>query len=217
MLERHTLGEAGLVYIRERLTSGASLSTLLAHLPLETGYVCAYLPPAMSEEEAHQFDHAGISLLATGLPDERHGPWTVVRNVVDPFMKALLVRALHVKETAVAVWEEAMAHASDPWVRAHPEEPFFFVDEEVYYLVDHTNATEQAVTGGLSRMDAWQGAPAILATQPEGNPLRPHTTATREQLQALAEHVQLLFFTAYDREGFVLWAPTDALFPTSLP
>lgn len=53
----------------------------------------------------------------------------------------------------------------------------------------------------------------MLATLPAEAlaPLQQRRAAiTPEQLQPLADHVQLLFFLAYDMEGYVFWSPTSA-------
>jgi hypothetical protein len=48
---------------------------------------------------------------------------------------------------------------------------------------------------------------AALSAQALQPFLRLRTPIAGEQLQPLVEHCQLLFFAAYDREGYVLWSP----------
>ncbi|HKB47123.1 MAG TPA: hypothetical protein VKC57_05465 [Ktedonobacterales bacterium] len=55
MIEPRELGEEGVAYIRERLRSGETLSSQLLGLDLERGTAWAYLPTALSDEQAHTF------------------------------------------------------------------------------------------------------------------------------------------------------------------
>jgi hypothetical protein len=59
-------------------------------------------------------------------------------------------------------------------------------------------------------MVAWWGSPAVVATPPAdvAATLRTNAALTRDHLQAVADHVRLLFFQAYDGLGYVFWTPS---------
>src|SRR5258708_7725801 len=221
MLERRELGDAGLTYVRERLLGGKTLSSLLLdRMEISGGRAWAYLPPAMTDAQAHHFEWAGVASTATGIDDEwierSDGRWQVVRNPVHPLVVNHVQRFLSEKDQGVAVWEEPTAAAGDPWVKNHPEEPLFFLGDEVYYVLQHHTATLGAVGDGLERMVAWWGSPAVLSELPV-EALRPFLTSRATlvpaQLQLLVEPLRLPFFTAYDGEGYVFWSPPESRFP----
>jgi hypothetical protein len=215
MLERRGLGEAGFTYIRERLAGGRTLSRLLLDgLDLAGGTAWAYLPPAMSDAQATHFAEAGLTRRATGTspavfarPD---GRWEAVHNLVEPLLAAQVSDFLSLETRGVAVWEVSESDTGDPWIREHPEEPLLFLGEEVYVVLSHSTVSPTAVAAGLEVMSAWWGSPAALAALP-AEALQPfltlHAPLAAEQLHPLVEHCQLLYFAAYDREGYVLWSP----------
>lgn len=215
MLERRELGEAGLTYIRERLGGGRTLSRLLLDgLDLAGGTAWAHLPPAMSDAQATRFAEAGLTRRATGTsPDvfERpDGHWEAVHNLAEPLIAAQVGDFLRQEPSGVAVWEDPELDTGDPWIREHPEEPLLFLGEEVYVVLSHATVSPTAVAEGLAVMRAWWGSPAVLAALPAAA-LQPFLTLRAplagEQLHPLVEHCRLLFFEAYDREGYVLWSP----------
>lgn len=217
MLQPRELGEAGLTYIRERLAGGRTLSRLLLEgLDFAGGQAWTYLPPAMTEAQATRFAEAGLTRLATGTApavfERPDGRWEAISNLVEPLVAAQVRDFLTLEEPGVAIWEDPMANAGDRWVRDrdHPEEPLLFVGDEVYHVLSHATASLTAVTAGLEVMDAWWGSPAVLAALPTES-LRPFLTGrsplSAEQLQPLVDHCRVLFFLAYDQEGYVLWSP----------
>lgn len=53
-------------------------------------------------------------------------------------------------------------------------------------------------------------AQAVVATPPTevAATLRSNAELTRDHLQAVVDHVRLLFFEAYDGMGYVFWTPS---------
>jgi hypothetical protein len=217
MLERRELGEAGLAYLRERLAGGRTLSRLLLEeLDGTADHTWAYLPPAMTDEQAAHYAEAGITRLSTRAPPERFeqrdGRWEVVHNLVDPLLTVHVLDFLTAEEHGVAVWEDPLTTVGEPWVRDHPEEPLLFLGDEVYYVLQRPAATPAAIADGLEVMDAWWGSPAVLAVLPSEalRPfLLPRVAIDAQELRPLVEHLRLLFFQAYDREGYVCWSSLD--------
>jgi hypothetical protein len=80
-------------------------------------------------------------------------------------------------------------------------------------VLSHAIVSPTAVAAGLAVMRAWWGSPAVLAALP-AEALPPFLTRRApladEQLHPLVEHCRLLFFEAYDREGYVHWSPRAA-------
>jgi hypothetical protein len=216
MLQPRELGDAGLTYICERLAGGRTLSRLLLDgLDVAGGHAWTYLPPAMTEGQAGRFAEAGLTRLARGTApavfERPDGRWEAISNLVEPLVVAQVRAFLTLEERGVAVWEDPIANAGDRWVRDHDhdEAPLLFVGDEVYHVLSHVTAGPTAVAAGLAVMDAWWGSPAVLAALPAES-LRPFLTGrsrlSTEQLQPLVDHCRLLFFLAYDQEGYVLWS-----------
>jgi len=208
LLERRDLGEAGRVYIRERLALGKTLSTLLQRVDFTNGDAWTELPPWATDEQARQFSDCAWSVTGSYLTDDL----TVRTDLPSRFDATVerVLRLLHEQEHGVALWEDAQAESSDRWIKEHPEEPVRFLGEEVYYVLTHKTAHEGTVAGGLGTMVAWWGSPAVVATPPAEvvTGLRPRSVLTRDQLQALVDHLRLVYFQAYDGLAYVLWAPT---------
>jgi hypothetical protein len=208
VLELRDLGDAGRAYVRDRLAGGKSLSQLLLQdVDLQRGTVWTYLPSVLTAAQAYMFD-AGwdTTQFHTEFPLEQVDAWTSIEDLVSRF--------LHEEERAVAIWEDAVMHADFPWIQHHPEEPLVFLENEVYYVLDEQAATEGAIGRALSGvMTAWWGSPGILATPPAEAVvplLQRRATISCDQLQPVVEALQLLFFQAYDAEGFVFWLPNDS-------
>jgi len=218
MLERRELGDAGLTYIRERLAWGRTLSRLLLDgLDLTTGRTWTYLPPAMPEEQAKRFALGGVTRLGTGrapavFAHPTSDRWERVYNLVEPLVAAEVGAFLTQHDHGVAVWEDPLLDAGGPWVREHPEEPLLFLGEEVYVALSHATSSPAAVAAGLGVMGARWGSPAVVAALPV-EALHPfltlHAPVAAQHLQPLVNHCRLLFFEAYDGEGYVLWSPQE--------
>jgi hypothetical protein len=202
------------MYIRDRLASGSALAHLLLEgLDLASGHAWTYLPPAMTDAQATRFADAGVTRLATGAPAEafEHSDVRreVVHNLVAPLLAIQIANFLTQDERGIAVWNDPLASAEDRWVRDHPEEPLLFLGQEVYYALSHATVSPAAITAGLSVMGAWWGSPAVLAELSDAalRPfLTPRASLTAQHLQALVDHCRMLFFMAYDGEGYVLWS-----------
>jgi hypothetical protein len=173
----------------------------------------------MTPGQATHFAEGGLTRLApraTGTApavfERSDGRWEVVDNVVEPLVAAQVSDFLTQDDHHVAVWEDPVTNTRDPWVRDHPEEPLWFLGDEVYHVLSHATANPSAIEASLSAevMGAWWGSPAVLAALPD-EALRPFVTRrallSTEQLQSLVDHCRLLFFLAYDQEGYVLWSP----------
>lgn len=229
LLERRELGTLGLAYIRERLTGGRTLTRyLLEQVDLASGHAWAYLPTSMNDEQAARFDEFGLTELATEqhrvltkrpeyhseLPAFFQGAevlWEMVGNVITPLIVEQLQTFLSTHEHSVALWEAPNLKPGDPWVLAHPDKPLYFVGEEVYYVFMHHTATREAIADGLHGLNAWYGSPAVLAvvSVEELSPFQtPLATVDAERMRPLVSNPDLLFFEAYDAEGYVCWSPT---------
>ena len=211
MLERYVLGEAGIAYIRERLSAGKTLSSLLLQrLDLEKGHAWSWLPVGITDEQAMRFDDGGVTLLEMGERPQRFGRWEPVYNQSKPLLVSRIEAFLKQNERAYCLFEDPEASKSDPGIQVHPEMPLAFVHDEVYVLLNHRLATPSDIEFGISWMGAWWGYPAVLATVPAAAKLLiPRTEINHEQLGEIVNHVALLFFKAYDAEGFVLWEPEN--------
>lgn len=207
-LKRRDLGEAGRAYIRERLASGKTLSTLLQHLDFAEGQTWTELPPWATDEEARHFSECAWSVTGSYLTHDLQARADLPSGF-DATVERVL-RLLREREHAVALWEDANAETSDPWIKNHPEEPLMFLGEEVYYVVTGQSATAVNIADGLTTMVAWWGSPAVVAAPPAAvaATLRPGTVLTRDHLQTLVDHLRLLFFAAYDGLGYVIWTPS---------
>lgn len=206
-LNRRDLGEAGRTYIHERLASGKTLSTLLQHVNLADGQTWAELPPWATDEEVRQFSECAWSVTGSYLTSDLKA-----RPDLPSSDAATVERVLRLlrEQDAVALWEDAQAETSDRWIKDHPAEPLAFLGDEVYYLLTGQTATDTNVAYGLTTMVAWWGSPAVVATPPAAvaATLRSNAELTRDHLQAVVDHVRLLFFEAYDGMGYVFWAPS---------
>lgn len=218
MLEPCELGDAGRTYIRQRLAGGRTLSRLLLDgLDLAGGHTWTYLPPALTDAQMTRFTEASATRLTTGTAPEvfehPNDRWEAVQNLVAPLIAAQVADFLTQNEGGVAVWEDPLASAEDRWVRDHPEEPLLFLGQEVYYTLSHATSSPTAVAAGLGVMGAGWGSPAVLAALPDET-LRPfltrHASLAAHHLQATVNYCRVLFFLAYDGEGYVLWSPGGA-------
>lgn len=167
----------------------------------------------MTETQATRFAEGGLTRLATGTAPagfERSGGR---REVVQNLVAAQVGDVLSQDDHHVAVWEHPLANAGDLWVRNHPQESLLLLGDEVYCVLSPATASPTAIAAGLGVMGAWWGSPAVLAALPDET-LRPFLTRraplSTEQLQPLVDHCRLLFFLAYDAEGYVLWSPEAA-------
>lgn len=208
LLERRDLGEAGRAYIHERLASGKTLSTLLRHLDLAGGETWTELPVWATGKQTYQFSECAWSVTGSYLTHDLQAR----PDLPDSFDAAMrrVLRLLRGQERAMAIWEDAQVKASDPGVKDHSAEPLAFVGDDVYYLLTGQTATDANVAHGLTTMVAWWGSPAVVATPPAdvAATLRPSAELTRDHLQAVVDHVRLVFFQAYDCLGYVFWTPS---------
>jgi hypothetical protein len=207
MDERRDLGEGGLAYVRQRLEGGKTFAKLLLEgLDLTRGSVWAYLPPEMPETQAQSFDEWNMPPSTTSSPPARDWTLTPVEEMVWRFLSE--------QEGAVGVWEDAVADRTGLYVQNHPDEPLFFVGNEVYSVVNQKNLTREIFYDAMGSMSmvAWWGAPAVLATPP-AEALAPllerRPSLTPAHLAPLVAALQMLFFLAYDGLEYICWTPNS--------
>jgi hypothetical protein len=171
----------------------------------------------MSDDSATHFGNGGLARLASDeapvVIDRPDGRWEAVRNPTHALVVEQLQDFLAREEHSIIMWEDPLQSGDDPDVRGDPSAPLFFVGNDVYYVLGHRMATPAAIEEGLSRMVAWWGSPAIMATLSDdiARPLLiPQASVTADEQRPPVAHLRSLFFLAYDGEGFVWWSPQAA-------
>ncbi len=181
------LGISGTEYVKSCLNDGGVLSKLILKFALGKGSAFSFLPANVTQTHALEF--------ARG-------------NVTSP-RAAYASLFTQIAQLDVAS-SEFLIVIEDPWMK--PDDPFplrknaFRSDGNVYYLLkkDDFDIAHLEATIKLTRSFLFVGVVAKI--QLSDHDLRDHVL-TENLLEKIARNSALIFVSAYDGEGLVIWKP----------
>jgi hypothetical protein len=192
MEKEFELGHEAIDYIRDRLSQGVSLSRLLLALPLEQGRVTTWLVEPITPEELTQFEDA---------LDE-----TVNKRA---YMEELISTYLGNTQGAYpryAIFENAAAHPTDPWVETRKVQ--FFTNSEqtdVYPFITSKNNQIANIRNAINNAVTAYLFTGILTEMENGPDIVSGQAVDTKTLQILAQNTAYMFISAYDGFGVLTW------------
>lgn len=187
-------------YVLDQLQMGLGLARAIAGRGLESAQFAAYVPRAISSEDAHRFESAlGLSPPPLADPVSGHRLQSVLGE--DEATLAFVFDALG-GPGCIGLVEDHVSRAHDPNVGDDMGVPWVRHGEELYYLLDRDQMTESEVRSAFRRGWSWMGI-AVITTAPDrldgaGDALNPAS------IEGLAARATKLVVRAYDREGNVI-------------
>jgi len=182
------LGEAGLVYLQERLAPGWLLTPLiLGRLRSHPGRVVT-----------RAFDVGDLpSNFDEGLDPK-------VSKLQWQFAIDTTLSLLSQREDAVALFEHPFATPSDRWLSVKPV-PYLTCENSVLFTVNATSAQADQVelvlvTAGAQDELGVIGKQKVLSQLSSG-------PVQRSVVEELVSTTQLILLRAFDAEGYLLWVP----------
>jgi hypothetical protein len=203
-LRKFELDARGLAYVRAHLTFVNTLCTaLLATVEAEPGTVFTVAPADAGLERLHAFETGGLLRANLDFSRAVSAPGGGSLMAVDTLVEVRaerIARLLTTHPGAVCIVDDYNLRWGDELFGA--ERTAFGVGEEVYHLLDGTEAPDRIADVLADADTLWHGVAAVC---------RPSRRVTREDLssaealQACARTVVEITCTSYDGEGFVGW------------
>ena len=188
MLQQVDLDSAAIACLRSYLASANTLARYLAGLPLETGRVITYLPPAVVLEPGRRFDTGGVVSRAETEP-----------QVVDLIAQYLRAPDQH---TRYAVFEDAVTRLGDPVLQSS-RTAFVTYGSEVYYILTPATSDPSRIIQAVRQATSHRFV-GILAALPGDTPLDSEVVTT-DVLMTLAQAAEVILIDAFDGEGYLIW------------
>ena len=165
-------------------------SLVLERLEFEDGVFATWLPQDTPDEEAQTFETGGKFHWS------QDGCWPH-NHMVD-----VIKEQLQKKSECVWVFEDPLAHPSDPWLLRTEIKNISRSTDRVYYVLDN-HASEDSISktarGCLGAQPPMLGVCSVGVAPILGREM------TVEALRRLAQRIDALVIGAYDGEGFVAW------------
>lgn len=176
------------VYIRARLSEGKSLSLLLNTVKLEDGRFFTYLPDDVPSNLVTSFNYGGVTS----------------RDSSEPVIIDLIKTYLSGSSNTIALFEDAVALPSDPYLKTSSDQYFLF-DSEVYHFLTCYNTHPEAILRAI-RVATSHVFTCALATFPISQRIYPGSEVSFDLLQRIVDNTDYLLVGAYDNEGVLVWA-----------
>jgi hypothetical protein len=169
---------------------GRQMSALLAdRSELERGVISTFLPSGLDESQLQEFK-AGRNV------DSR---------LTESWLAALIHSYVSDGLNRLAIFEEALGSASDPWIRGI-DLPHFVVGNDICLFVSG-NGDDHRLERILDRAStAWPGALGILTEAPWFNPPTLGEVIELSTLARLVASADRIVVGAYDGEGYLVWS-----------
>jgi hypothetical protein len=165
---------------------------------LEHGDVWTYLPPDISEEQAHAF-------LESWRPFTPHGPFPTVSfpTLDDTAFREVLshVHSVAGFESAYAIVEEEPAWQSKPFEKAD----LFTYGDDYFYFRRAGQLDLDDLTSALSYHTNGQPWVMFSALVPDGHAISDWTEVSTPTLLELARGTFIIVLRAYDSDSLVVW------------
>jgi hypothetical protein len=210
-LEITRLGTEALLYMKEHLADGRAFSQFLLQTHnLDKGSVITFLPPGTSSEVSIQFTTGG-KLPHLSKESEKEitsddgSRW---RMVPKPDTSAQLVGIMQNfllnDQWNVAVFEDASAAPTDPWLSSAGTRLLTY-DDEVFHCLGSVDANEpERILNTIDVARSWRFVAALTCVQRATFAERTQKL-DREELQTLAQEAKIIIVGAYDGEGYLVW------------
>lgn len=210
-LEITRLGAEALLYIKEFLADGRTLSQLLLQSRnIENGSVITFLPPGTSSEVAVQFTTGG-KLPPHSNESEKEitaddgSRW---RMVPKPDTSAQLVEIIQNflldNQRNIAVLEDSSAAPTDPWLLSSGTRLLTY-DDEVFHCLGSVDANEpERILNTINVATSWRFV-AALTRLPKGTFAESTRELNSEEIRILAHETKIIIVGAYDGEGYLVW------------
>lgn len=209
MLERHDLGEAGLRFVRGRISLLENPESSLVHkVKLEDGKVIAFLPIGTPFEKATDFDTAFFNYTPEEL-DARREEISGLCKVMEQKTADQIVSFLKATPTGCFVVEDGNRTASDPEslvIRSVVDERTFLFGKCLYYSLFSQDLGSVSLQQFLHQcqLDILViGVLTSLATKVDL--VRPRARWSSKLFRQIAENTKKMIFSAYDDQGYVIW------------
>ncbi len=191
MLKKYDFGADALLYIKDCLHQGKSLSKyFLDEQILDKGQVSAYLPSNTDAGVKLRFETGGI----------------VSRRKSEIYTANYIKEYLEHSKSNIAVFEDPYKKPTDPVLEKARYQAFFFQTEVYHFLTNENNDTERII----QTLKFSGGYPTIIFLSSLLEPKHEIKIQTRETvpkliLQQLAIGVKHILVGAYDNEGELIW------------
>lgn len=208
-LQKVPLGAKAIAYIRGRLETGLTLSTLLlSSQDLDRGEIFTFLPPGLSDKETEDFSHGGK------LPEPLPSEWRVRRGaVMKPIPSAIDELAAMIQvflsdagRHPVCLLENFPAKRGDPFLARLASKTVFY-DQEVYHVLGPSSSAKERIMQTIREAESLPTfVGALAALRPELSlDVDAIETLSRRELSSVARSAETIVVGAYDGESYLVW------------
>jgi len=182
-LKRHEIDfEKGVSYFQDNLTNTNALSSeLVRSINFKGGSFFTFLPYKKKKKKIHEFKYGGIA-----------------KGIID-LVSLFLLEQFQKNKKLSCIFDDVSAT-----FRSNHREEFFAscglaFQQEVYYLVNHKNASIELIKDCLYMSNAiWHSLCVLFEEHIDEN-------LSLTTMKKIAIKAQLIMLGAYDGEGFVFW------------
>jgi hypothetical protein len=176
--------------MRDSLSQGRALSSALLALPLREGTVTTWLPKGINVHVREAFQMGGI------LPGNLHHQ---AEHKLGLYISSFLGRT----ENHCAVFEHALARASDPFLAGETSQ-YFICGGDVYFFLTARDLDVEVILKAIQSAKTYLFN-GVLADLSEISAISNREHVTEQTLRKLAENTKHLIVGAYDGEGYLMW------------
>jgi hypothetical protein len=200
--------EAALVYMRDQLAAGKTLSRLLLqYVQLRDGTFGCLTPAPLDPvqtiefEMGHTLDEQASHRLMIGEIGGTASPKPRTDHLLAEFVRTLLTDPHH-----VLFLQNSLAEATDPWLKGAKSRVLFY-QNEVYHTLFDSDGMPTNIMNAIREAENETNFSGAVALQPgDATRLTSRTESiSLAELETLARSAECIFVSAYDGEGYLVW------------
>jgi hypothetical protein len=211
------LGSDAIAYMRECLAQGHTLAKSLLVMPdLEYGTILAPVPPNTKEDSIGNYRH-GPLLPEPAINDhvqyssEQGGETRIVLAPNTNYVLEQIIRNYFKQNKhAVCIFEDALARASDPYLKSLRIKRLTHKEEVYYVLLSSDRSTDAVRRAIYQAANPHPGLICVVTTIMDVDFSLRRGQITKDGLTKIAHKAVKIILGAYHGEGYLIWEKPQA-------
>lgn len=204
--QQNVTGTLALKYMKDELSRGGVLSSIIEQLPLSNGDIYALVPEGTRIDRLYDFEHGGVYPVDREvLPD---GAYSIpIPNDARSTLVEIIEQHLASGEANCCLFEDQLRTPSDPIVAVSALDYVHLGSGQMFYFFNSNRKETSSIAKALTTSEAHVFLCALSSLEADlQNEFVSNGEINLVLLEKFASGIRSFFVNAYDHEGFLMWA-----------
>ena len=194
MLKQVQLDDSAFEYLQSSCRESSSIGQKLCQLPLENGEIITFVPPNTPDERIKQYSW-GIVEISRGSIYPLEDMWENMISIILDFLAQ--------NNDHCVIIEDIVDTPHNLQIFGNQTFPILVYGEEVYYPIGQKEQDREKIKNILYYASSSYVFNGIMTHYKWSQKF--YETLTNQDIDQIVEDVEMVFTSAYDNEGFIIW------------